>query len=158
MLNSFGRPNMPPMFSTTLAAGERLHGEAPIRHESSQRLLILIEPDASVREALCILLRNENWEVIAIETEDKLETLMSIRPVSAVISESRLPGITPTALLKVCIKGNVPLIFTGHEQAVQEAVDLVQRGASDFLEKPFPQARLLRLLEKLPEVHNRDRP
>lgn len=146
------------MFRTTPAADAWLHGEAAIRHQSSQRLLILIEPDASVREALCTLLRGESWEVVVLETVDSLETQLSAGPVWAVISESRLPGIKANELLKICIKGNVPLIFTGHEQAVQAAVDLVQRGASDFLEKPFPQARLLRLLEKLPERHNRDKP
>ena len=43
----------------------------------------------------------------------------------------------------------IPVIFTGHGQQVQEAVDLLRLGARDFLEKPFRPARLLSLLNRL---------
>ena len=41
-----------------------------------------------------------------------------------------------------------------HQTAVQNAVDLVRMGAEDFLEKPFPQARLLKLLDSLARTHS----
>jgi len=32
-------------------------------------------------------------------------------------------------------------------------VELVRMGAEDFLEKPFPQARLLKLLDRIAQKH-----
>jgi FixJ family two-component response regulator len=43
----------------------------------------------------------------------------------------------------------VPVIFTGHDVSPQAAVDLMQKGALDFLEKPFSHNRLLDLLNQL---------
>jgi len=66
-----------------------------------------------------------------------------------------LPGMDASHVLTLCMEQQVPLIFTGHEQAVQQAVDLVRHGAADYLEKPFSQARLLHLLEQFQDRHNR---
>jgi DNA-binding NtrC family response regulator len=118
-------------------------------------MLILIEPHTSVREALCTLLVGEGWEVLALESADQLEAALRKQDTRAVISEARLPGFDANAVLKTCKEQGIPLVFTGHEQAVQEAVDLIQKGASGFLEKPFSQDRLLKLLRQLPDRHNK---
>jgi FixJ family two-component response regulator len=43
----------------------------------------------------------------------------------------------------------MPVVFTGHDLPLQGAVDLIRQGAVDFLDKPFPQSRLLELLNRL---------
>jgi FixJ family two-component response regulator len=117
-------------------------------------LLVLMEPDGSVRDALATLLLHEGWQVAALESAEVLAgQLENSRPV-AVISESRLPGYEAQSVLSICLEHQVPLIFIGHEQAVQLAVDLVQRGAAGYLEKPFSRDRLLQLLDQLPDRHN----
>jgi len=131
-----------------------LHGERAIGHLAHQELVILIEPHTSVREALCALLQGEGWDVLALESDDQLKAALQKQDTRAVISEACLPGSDANAVLKTCTEHGVPLIFTGHEQAVQAAVDLIQKGASGFLEKPFSQDRLLKLLRQLPERHN----
>ena len=47
------------------------------------------------------------------------------------------------------MQAGVPVVFTGHDLPLQGAVDLIRQGAMDFLDKPFPQSRLLDLLERL---------
>lgn len=85
--------------------------------------------------------------------DDCGELLAFIRDESvfAVISESTLPGCTPHEVLEACAGLDLPVVFTGHDQSLQSAVDLIRQGALDFLDKPFPQARLLDLLEGLQE-------
>lgn len=69
--------------------------------------------------------------------------------VIAVISESSLPGCSPQEILELSSRHAVPVIFTGHDLSLQGAVDLIRQGALDFLDKPFPQSRLLDLLRRL---------
>ncbi len=117
--------------------------------------VVLIEPDESVRDALVTLLRGEGWRIIEAGGGGRLEEVLDRGGVVAVISESSLPDLDPATLLDVCATRGLPLIFTGHELPLQRAVDLIRMGARDYLEKPFPQTRLLDLLNQLPGMQNR---
>jgi len=121
-------------------------------------LLILIEPDASVRDSLTLLLRAEGWEVLEAsdcrELAQGIETTSGQGGVTAVISESTLPDCSPVEILDLCSKHGVAVVFTGHDLSLQGAVDLIRHGAADFLDKPFPQGRLLDLLERLAKRQN----
>lgn len=116
--------------------------------------MVLIEPDVSVRDALTILLQGENWQVDCLAGCDELEGAIATGSVVAVISESSLPDCTPQEILVLCSDHKVPVIFTGHDLPLQGAVDLIRQGATDFLDKPFPQSRLLDLLDRLHNGQN----
>jgi DNA-binding NtrC family response regulator len=129
-------------------------GIASIKQGSNKGVVVLIEPDESVRDALITLLCGEAWEVRALERCDELGDAISVKDVAAVISESSLPDCTPDKILSQCNQKNLPVIFTGHDLSLQGAVDLIRQGASDFLDKPFPQNRLLDLLDEIAARHN----
>ena len=116
--------------------------------------MILIEPDASVRDALVTLLRGEDWDVSSLEHCAELPAALEHDDVLAVISESSLPDCTPQEILEQCNNKNIPVIFTGHDLSLQGAVDLIRQGASDFLDKPFPQGRLVDLLNDMSTRQN----
>ena len=116
--------------------------------------LVLIEPDENVRAALLTLLSGEGWRVDAVQGCDDIGLTHEHDEIAAVISESSLPGCAANDVLQVCCARGIPVIFTGHDLAVQAAVDLIQQGAADYLEKPFPQRRLLDLLSHLQHRHN----
>ena len=111
--------------------------------------VVLIEPDKAVRAALNTLLQGLGWRVTALKTGQRLESVLGNSNISAIISESDLPDQLATAVLELGEAQKIPVIFLGHSQQVQDAVDLMRLGAKDFLEKPFPQARLIRLLDSL---------
>jgi DNA-binding NtrC family response regulator len=116
--------------------------------------VVLVEPDESVREALTVLLEGQGWEVRSLADDKRLALILDQGDVLAVISESRVPDCTPQQTLDLCAESGLPVIFTGHDMPLQEAVDLIRQGATDFLDKPFPQARLLDLLEQLHSGQN----
>ena len=116
---------------------------------ASQHTMILIEPDDAVRTALLTLLSGRGWDVVGRADASELDAMISDSRCDAIISESVLPDRSAADVLEAARQHGVPVIFTGHEQAVQRAVDLVRMGALDFLEKPFPQARLIALLDAL---------
>lgn len=107
-----------------------------------------------MREALVVLLRGEGWEVKALNACTELAETLSEEGVVAVVSESSLPDCTPQQIFEECNLQGVPVIFTGHELSLQGAVDLIRQGAKDFLDKPFPQGRLVNLLEALSAGRN----
>jgi len=98
---------------------------------------------------LTVLLEGENWQVIRLDDCDELLTTIEENALVAVISESSLPNCTPQEILELCSEHSLPVIFTGHDLPLQGAVDLIRQGATDFLDKPFPQSRLLDLLDGL---------
>ena len=125
-----------------------------INNKANKGLLVLVEPDSSVRDALVYLLEGRGWKVRVVEEcPDLLTAIANDRPL-AVISESSLPDCTPQEILQQCQQSDVPVVFTGHDLPVQGAVDLIRQGAADFLDKPFPQSRLLDLLERLAKGQN----
>ena len=117
--------------------------------KNNKGTLVLIEPDISVRDALTVLLQGENWRVNCLGDGGDLLAALEEDTVVAVISESSLPDSTPQEVLERCSRFSLPVIFTGHDLPLQGAVDLIRQGATDFLDKPFPQSRLLDLLDGL---------
>lgn len=120
--------------------------------------LVLLEPDPSVRDALSLLLRGEGWEVGEADDcpglQRRIDESAAQGGVAAVISEASLPHCSPQEILETCATHNLPVVFTGHDLSLQGAVDLIRQGAADFLDKPFPQSRLLDLLERLARGQN----
>ena len=111
--------------------------------------LLLIEPDDAVRSAISMLLESAGWRVCAFADAAHLaEDLDGFNP-AVLVAEAELPDLRATGVLDLARSHGVPVIFLGHGQQVQKAVDLMRMGARDFLEKPFPQGRLLDLLDSL---------
>ncbi len=111
--------------------------------------LVLVEPNNAVRSALKTLLQGLGWRVTALKTGQGLDRVLGKSDITAIISESTLPDRLATAVLELGKAQEIPVIFLGHHQQVQDAVDLMRLGAKDFLEKPFPQARLIHSLDSL---------
>jgi len=120
---------------------------------SRRGFVVLIEPDDGVRHSLDTLLRGHGWAVNASAEAAQLESILERERVTAVVCESEIPGRNSSEVLQVCRDYEVPVIFMGHDFSLQGALDIVRGGASDFLEKPFPQARLLNLLNSLPKTN-----
>ncbi len=125
-----------------------------ISRQISRTVVVLIEPDASVRDALELLLQSEGWLVHSLDGFDELALAIEDQDVLAVVSESSLPDCRPEEILEHCKNRGLPVIFTGHDIVLQDAVDLVRRGARDFLDKPFPQDGLVNLLNDLSAGQN----
>lgn len=115
-----------------------------------------------MREALSMLLRGEGWTIRYAEDCLDLERIIDQQSgsadvrgaLTAVISESSLPKCAPGDILELSSSRGLPVVFTGHDLPLQGAVDLIRQGAVDFLDKPFPQSRLLDLLDRLAKRQN----
>jgi DNA-binding NtrC family response regulator len=133
-------------------------GDRTIKNELQKGRLILIEPDVSVRDALTLLLQENRWAVQALSDCSQLHAAIEQGGLTAVISESTLPDCPPQDILQLCSEHRLPVVFTGHDLPLQGAVDLIRQGAIDFLDKPFPQFRLVDLLDRLANRQNGESP
>lgn len=112
-------------------------------------LVLLLEPDEAVRSALASSLKQHGWQVEFLQQPEDIEASLRETTPAAVISESSLPDSAAFLVLEACNAADVPIIFLGHRSETQDAVDLMRKGAHYFLQKPFPQRRLLEVLDEL---------
>jgi len=116
---------------------------------SNNKLIVLVEPDEAVREAIASLVRQHGFRIETFESAGDLGGMLKQKHPVTLICETALPDMRAFEVLEAGKREGVPVIFLGHLREIQQAVDLVQMGARDFLEKPFPQERLLKTLDHL---------
>jgi len=111
----------------------------------------VVEDDAAVREALCLMLRALNIEVYGYaSSREYLDDPHGRRRCTCLVLDVRLPGVSGIELQKQLLKqGHGPAIvfITGHGD-VPMAVDAMRNGAVDFLQKPFKEQQLLDSVQK----------
>jgi RNA polymerase sigma factor (sigma-70 family) len=118
--------------------------------------VFIVDDDPSIRFAMQALMDSVNLahEIFA-SADEFLEKVTGQRP-GCLVLDIRMPGLGGLELQEELIKrGNtVPIIFiTGHGD-VPMAVDAMQKGAVDFIQKPF---RDQDLLDRIREALNTDK-
>jgi DNA-binding NtrC family response regulator len=146
--------NILPSTTRVGARTSAVRGAGGITEGSARGVVVLIEPDVSVFDALKKLLQGFSWSVEPSLALGSLKQLLEQQDITAVISEASVPECAAAEILRTCAAQQVPVIFTGHDVSTQAAVDLMRKGAIDFLDKPFSQERLLDLLNQLTNRHN----
>jgi FixJ family two-component response regulator len=108
----------------------------------------LIDDDASVRDALCLLLSLKGMRTQVFASGESF--LEAYRPDwrGCVLSDLRMPGMSGLDLQAVLRDRQIPLpliILTAHGD-VATVRRALKNGALDFLEKPFEEDLLLEIL------------
>ena len=109
----------------------------------------VIDDDSAMRDSLDFLLGSAGFSVRLFDSAqiflDELESLEA----GCVVTDIRMPGIDGMELLRQLNSGTRKLpviVMTGHGD-VPLAVEAMKLGALDFLEKPFEDDRLIRMIE-----------
>jgi FixJ family two-component response regulator len=106
---------------------------------SSTSTVFVIDDDQSVRRSLALLLRSGGFNAETFESAQSfLEQYDAERP-GCIILDVRMPGMNGLELQRELLDGksNLPIIFITAHGDVPMAVDAVQAGALDFIQKPF---------------------
>ncbi|MDB6162013.1 MAG: two component transcriptional regulator, LuxR family [Gammaproteobacteria bacterium] len=114
-------------------------------HEGS---VYLIDDDAGVRDALCLLLSLKGIRTQVFASGESF--IEAYRPdwLGCILSDLRMPGMSGLELQAVLKQRQIPLplvILTGHGDVAAVRTAL-KNGALDFLEKPFEEELLLEVL------------
>jgi len=114
------------------------HAEPPV--------VFVVDDDAGMRSALHRLFKSAAF---AVETFDSAQDLLDrgdLERAGVLVLDVMMPGISGLELQALLIERNVdtPIVFLTGAQSVPMAVTAMQRGAVDFLEKPFENDDLVK--------------
>ena len=121
-------------------------------YESMKEFVYIVDDDEAVRDSLRWLLEGNGFSVKVFSNAEELldfSEKQSYGMAGCLILDVRMPGITGVELHDVLLKAgiDIPVIFiTGHG-SVPLAVKSMKKGAIDFLEKPFSDEEICRLVD-----------
>lgn len=124
-----------------------------------QATIFVVDDDEGVRNSLKFLLKSVGLATRAFASAD--EFLAAYRPdqPGCLVLDVRMPGMSGLELQQqLNVRGAVvPVIFiTGHGD-VPMAVEAMQQGAFDFLQKPFRDQELIDRIQRALESDTRNR-
>src|SRR6188508_1456214 len=101
--------------------------------------LLLVEDEAPLRTAVAERLADHGYEVVQAESgEAALEALADFA-FDIVVTDLRLPGMDGTRVIEAAVDRYpdiIGIVITGYG-TVKDAVEVIKRGAADFVTKPF---------------------
>lgn len=115
------------------------------RTTEQQPTIFIVDDDAAIRRAMKALLDSVNLASEIFSSADEFLKKVSNRRPGCLVLDIRMPGLSGLELQQeLNRRGNrIPVIFiTGHGD-VPMAVEAMQNGALDFIQKPFRDQDLL---------------
>jgi FixJ family two-component response regulator len=125
--------------------------------ESSNSLLpkkgtvYVVDDDEAVRDSVQWLLEGKGYRVRCFDSAESFLSRYDAREVACLLVDIRMGGMTGLELQArlIEIRSPLPIVFiTGHGD-VPMAVDTMKKGAMDFIQKPFKEGDLVRLVEQM---------
>jgi FixJ family two-component response regulator len=113
----------------------------------------VVDDDEAVRDSLQWLLEGKDYRVRCYESAEAFLSRYDPREVACLIADIRMGGMNGMELQARLIERQSPLpimFITGHGD-VPMAVESMKNGAMDFIQKPFQEAQLLDLVERMLE-------
>jgi FixJ family two-component response regulator len=113
----------------------------------------VVDDDEAVRDSLQWLLEGKGYRVRCFESAESFLSRYDAREVACLIVDIRMGGMSGLDLQSRLMetRSPLPIVFiTGHGD-VPMAVDTMKKGAMDFIQKPFNEDDLVRLVEQMLE-------
>jgi FixJ family two-component response regulator len=111
----------------------------------------VVDDDEAVRDSVQWLLEGKGYRVRCFDSAESFLSRYDAREVACLLVDIRMGGMTGLELQArlMEIRSPLPIVFiTGHGD-VPMAVDTMKKGAMDFIQKPFKEADLVRLVEQM---------
>jgi DNA-binding NtrC family response regulator len=107
--------------------------------------VLIADDEARIRKVIALLLKEEGYEVMAVENGQKaVDALPFFRP-DVVLLDQQMPilnGIETFEAIRKQFPEQIVIFITAYG-SISLAVDTVKKGAYDFIEKPFDNDNLL---------------
>lgn len=116
---------------------------------TNQSFVAVVDDDQAIREALCLVL--ESVDLTARGYSSAQAFLNDERKLACVclVLDVRMPGVSGLELQRRLLDMHcvVPIIFMSGHGDVSTAVEVMKKGAVDFLQKPFSNQSLIDIVQ-----------
>jgi len=136
----------------TLVKSQDTQGPMVFSHHNAMRVLVA-DDQPDVREALRLLLKGEGFEIEAVASPSAVIAALEAREHDAVLMDlnyardttSGQEGLDLLSGIRA-IDGTIPVVVMTAWGSLELAVEAMRRGAKDFVQKPWENARLIAIL------------
>ena len=114
----------------------------------------VVDDDEAVRDSLQWLLEGKDYRVRTYDSAENFLARYDAREVACLLVDIRMTGMSGLELQDRLIElhSPLPIVFiTGHGD-VPMAVSSMKKGAVDFIQKPFDEGSLVKLVERMLEL------
>ena len=114
--------------------------------------ILICENEDVLLTALKFRLTKRGYELFLAKTGKEATQYLLNENIDFVITELHLPNSSASVLLKLAhqnINPNLPFIIISDIENADELLDILAKGANDFLLKPFRPDELLLRIEKI---------
>ncbi|MDU0355696.1 sigma-54 dependent transcriptional regulator [Paraglaciecola aquimarina] len=114
----------------------------------TQSNILIVEDDAGLREALVDTLLLGGYSVVEADSGEQALIKLSEQSIDLVVSDIQMGGMSGLILLKnIKVKyPNLPILLMTAYATIDDAVQAMRDGATDYLSKPFAPEVLLNLV------------
>ncbi len=141
------------MGDLTLATGRQEN-----RSTSGGGTVFVVDDDAGVGQSFQLLMSSLHMDVTAFQCAEDLLACLACRVPDCIITEVYLPGMSGIDLLReLRARGHrIPVIVMATHADVPLAVEAMQLGALDFVEKPFVDRVVVSRVKQVLRGHGED--
>jgi len=133
--------------------------KSPVSSSQSPPRVLIADDQPDVREALRLLLKGEPYSIETVESPAAVLAAMEYRDFDAILIDlnyardttSGAEGLDLLARIQA-VDSRLPVIVMTAWGNVEIAVEVMRRGASDFIQKPWENERLLSILHTQVEL------
>ena len=118
---------------------------------TSHGTVYVVDDDEAVRDSLKWLLEANDYQVELYDSGESFIAKYDPNAIAVLVLDVRMPGMSGLEVQEHLLARNadLPIIFITGPGDVSMAVNALKRGAVDFIEKPFEQAALKQLVERM---------
>jgi len=111
---------------------------------SKRKHILIVEDDELLAEYYQEILREDGWEVMAVGTGASALDVLRHRPVDVLLLDIYLPDYNGLEILKLINEEGLPAVVVAitNQGSIELAIEAMQLGAHDFLQKPVEIDRL----------------
>lgn len=110
--------------------------------------ILVVDDDASIREALCDYLGGHGFDVRAAANAAQMDAHLQSRRPNLVVLDLMMPGEDGLSVARR-LSGDVPILMLSAMGETQDRIVGLEVGADDYLPKPFEPRELLARIRSL---------
>lgn len=113
--------------------------------------ILVADDDPQMQLAIKATLMRQGYEVTVVNNGKAALDTLEEKSFDLLITDQRMPELTGDQLLKAMQEKNImtPVIMITAHGTINQAVEAMQAGASDFITKPFSNTDLERIVERV---------